>query len=81
VTPFCAVPLRWLPALRKGDPGRQCTQRDLPTTAVDISENANAPAAIIEVDCAEAMPEFDGKTAQRDSNVFLFEVMDSISAR
>ena len=80
MTPCCAVMFRWLPAFRKANAGRQCTQSDFPATAVDIPENASATATIIEVHSAEALPEFNGKTAKYDTNVFLFEVVDSITA-
>ena len=46
----------------------------------NIAKKACTATTIIEVNRPDAMPEFDGKTAQHNSYVFLVNVMDSISA-
>jgi hypothetical protein len=60
---------------------RQSTQSKFPPSLVDIAESACATASIIEVDGAQAIPDFNGKTAQDDAHIVRVYVVDSIRPR
>ena len=81
---FGSEPLRCLAPREssfQAHPGRESTESDFPQSLVDIAESASTAAPIIEVNCAHAMPYFDGKAAQDEAHVLRVHIVDSIRAR
>jgi hypothetical protein len=65
----------------QADAGRQSTQGNVPAPLIHITEPSSARGPIVEMDCAKALPEFHWKTTKDNSNVFLADMVNSITAR